>query len=114
MFVKQMIRKNDGRRETLKFVDATSQKVLHETTRICRGTPIGTVVAVPLKGTNGYAVGWSLCNFDSGEKWNRKEGERIALDRALGAEPTPPVPQNALLKRTIKRVQARAQKVFGA
>lgn len=113
MIVKRMIRLNDGRREVVRLVDPNTLKTIGETYRVCRGTPIGTVVAVPLKGENGYATGWSLCNFEGGEKWNRKTGEQIALGRALGAEKTPPVTP-WIVKHAMKRIQKQAEKVFGS
>lgn len=111
--IKQMIRLNDGRHETVRLIDNSTGASIGEFERVHRGTPIGTMIAVADKGYEGrgYRIGWSLCNFDAGEKWNRWDGERLAEGRARGTIETPKhVPYN--IRRALKKFEARAQKVF--
>lgn len=70
--------------ERKSFVARIKQKSKIQYVRDYDGRPNGVLIAFPLEAEEGkIAIGYSLCNLDKGDTFDKEIGIEIAADRAL-------------------------------
>ena len=73
-----------------------------------RRQKVGLFLGTVVKGV--IVTGWSKVNLKMGDKYDKKRGCEIALSRANGTMPTPPLPPQ--LKKEYRNFQIRCLRYF--